>query len=198
MVWAALGACLIGSAGCRSPYAADRGTSFGAGAGALAGAAIGGAAGKNPLAGAAIGALTGAVVGNVAGNAIDESEARNRAAIEAQLGRQIQVGSVTVPDVISMSRAGVQDELIVNHIRGNGVAGPITTQDLILLNQEHVSPVVVQAMQAPPPQPVQPVVVQQSAPVIVRQAPPVYVERHYYGRHYCAPPRAGIHVHGRF
>lgn len=178
------------AAGCQSPYAADRGAAFGAGAGAAAGAVIASAAGKNALAGAAIGAMGGAITGAVVGEAIDEQEARNRAAIEAQMGRRIRAGSVSMDDVVSMTKAGVADELVVNHIRANGMIAPPSANDLILLNQQGVSPRVVQAMQAPPPQPAQQVthVVHEPAP------PPVVVERHYWGGpryyhhpHYCAP-----------
>jgi hypothetical protein len=162
--------------GCQSPYAADRGAAFGAGAGAAAGAVIAGAAGKNALAGAAIGAMGGAITGAVVGDAIDEQEARNRAAIEAQMGRRIRAGSVTMDDVIAMTKSGVADELIVNHIRGNGMIAPPSAQDLIVLNQQGVTPRVVQAMQAPPPQQAQ-----QVTHVVHEAPPPVVVERHYWG-----------------
>jgi outer membrane lipoprotein SlyB len=83
--WAAI--CLCGltvACGCQSPYWADKGTAFGALGGAGIGALIGRASGHT-AAGAVIGAAAGAVGGNLVGTAIDNDEAKNRAAIAAQL-----------------------------------------------------------------------------------------------------------------
>ena len=74
-----------------------------------------------------------------------------------------------------MTRAQVNDDLIINHIHAHGMVAPPNTNDLIALQQNGVSPRVVQAMQEAPP-PVQTVVVEQ-------QPPPVIVEG-YYGRPY--------------
>ena len=43
----------------------------------------------------------------------DEKEARSRAAIEQQ-ARQAAAGAVTVPNVVTMSRARVEEGLIIN------------------------------------------------------------------------------------
>ena len=188
-----VGLVLLGGvlSGCRSPYHADRGAALGAGTGAVLGAIVGNAAGKNPLAGAAIGAVAGGITGNAIGQGMDEVEARNRAQIEAQLGRQIQAGAVTIPDVVSMSQAGVQDDLIVTHIQTHHPAHALSAQDLIYLQQQGVSPRVVQAMQAPPPPPRAVPASYQAAPppVIVHEPAPVIVERHYWGRPRCYPHR---------
>jgi uncharacterized membrane protein len=149
--------------------------------GGITGAIIGHAA-HNTAAGAAIGAGAGALAGAAIGSSQDQVEARNRAMIEAQLGRQVAVGAVTVPEVISMVQARVNDDLIINHIHAHGMAAPPNTSDLIVLQQNGVSPRVVQAMQsyiAPPPPPG--VIVEQPAP------PPVVVGGYwgpYYHRHY--------------
>src|SRR5690606_32666589 len=100
-------------------------------------------------AGALVGAGVGAVSGAAVGSSLDEIEARNRAQIAAQMGRQISPGAVTINDVIAMSQAGVQEDLIINHIRPNGVAHVLQTGDLIALQQQGVSPRVIQAMQMP-------------------------------------------------
>ena len=147
------------------------------------GAVIGGATG-HPGAGAAIGAGVGALTGAAIGHGQDEIEARNRAMIAQQLGRQVNAGAVTPNDVIAMTRAGVNEELIVNHIRAHGMAAPLQAADLINLQQQGISPRVIATMQACPPQPPpQPVVVAQPAP------PPVVVEygwgpRYYPHHHY--------------
>ena len=170
------------SAGCRSPYYQDRGTGIGALGGAGIGALVGSATGDAGT-GALIGAGVGALTGNVVGSALDDIEARNRAQIAAQLGRPVAQGAATPAEVVAMSRAGVNPQLIVNYINTSGTAQPISAQDVIYLTQQGVAPEVIQAMQMPR-------VAQ--APVAVVAAPPpppVFVEE-YYGPpyYYCGPP----------
>lgn len=176
----------LSATGCRSPYRADQGALFGGLLGAGTGAIIGDAVG-NAGAGAAIGAGLGAITGAAVGSELDQIEAQNRAMIEQQLGRQVAAGAVTLDQVISMARAGVDDELIVNHIQIHGVASPPQAGDLILLQQENVSTRVIKAMQEPPrPR-------QQAQAVAVRPAPPpVIVEEYHYG-----PPLWGRPYHHR-
>lgn len=140
----------------------------GAGLGAIAGNQVG-----HPGAGAAIGALAGAVTGGVVGNEIDEVEARNRAEIEARIGRPVVAGAVTINDVIEMTQRGVHEDVIAQHVRSHGMAQPVGTNDLILLTQSNVSDRVIRAMQEQPA----PRVVQ-AAPVVAAP-PPVIVERYY-------------------
>lgn len=120
---------------------------------------------------------------------MDDIEARNRAEIAAAMGRQVPPGAVTVNDVMAMTRAGVNEELITTHIRANGMAQAITPQDLITLQTSGVSIPVIQAMQSPPaPQAMaaQPVV---AAPVAAYPAP-VYA----YPAPYYPAPRVGMGV----
>lgn len=172
---------LAGAAGCQSPYHADRGALFGGLLGAGTGAIVGSAVG-NTGAGAAIGAGVGALSGAAVGSSLDEIEARNRAMIEARMGRQIAAGAVTIDDVLAMTRAGVDDELIVNHIRAHGVARPLEASDLIFLQQNGVSTRVVGAMQSAPASAAAPVVVQPAV------AAPVIVEEYHYGPPLWQPP----------
>lgn len=165
--------------GCRSPYRADQGALFGGLLGAGTGAIVGDAVG-NAGAGTAIGAGVGALTGAAVGQELDEIEAANRAAIEQKLGRQVSATPVTLDEAVAMTKAGVDDELIVNHIRAHGVACPLQTSDLIFLQNQGVSTRVIKAMQEPPPRPV---VVRQSSP------PPVVVEEYHYGPPFWAPPR---------
>lgn len=166
----------VSAAGCRSPYHTDQGALFGGLLGAGTGAIIGDAVG-DAGAGAAIGAGVGALTGAAIGQELDVIEAQNRAMIEAQLGRQVAAGAVTIEDVLAMSQAGVDDELIVTHIRAHGMARPLDANDLIFLQQQAVSTPVIKTMQEPPrvQQPAQPMVIRQAAPT------PVIVEEHHYG-----------------
>jgi hypothetical protein len=166
--------------GCQSPYKSDQGALFGGLLGAGTGAAVGSAV-HNPLAGAAIGAGVGALTGAAVGNALDEQDARNRAMIAQQYGRPISGNPVTVSDVINMTRSGVDEELIFNHVRTHGVAGPIQAQDVIVMQQQGVSKRVIAIMQEPP--------VVQPPPVVYQQGPPpVVVEEYPYVHAYWGPP----------
>jgi len=169
--------------GCSSTHT-DRGALtgglIGAGAGAVAGHALG-----NTGAGAAIGAGVGALGGAAIGNSMDQEEARNRAMIAQQLGRQVDPGAVSISDVIAMKRANVNEDLIINHIHAHGMVAPLQTNDLINLPQQGVSSRVIAAMQESPPRQVQPVVVQQAPPpVIVEEYPHYYGPRVYIGPRY--------------
>jgi hypothetical protein len=170
-----LGLCMavVSTTGCQSPYHSDQGALMGGLLGAGTGAIVGGATG-HPGAGAAIGAGVGALSGAAIGNGMDEVEANNRAMIAQQLGRQVAPGAVTPGDVIAMTKAGVNEELIVNHVHAHGMATPLQAADLIQLQQEGVSTQVISQMQASPPRPAQPVVVQQAGP------PPVIIEEYRY------------------
>jgi hypothetical protein len=137
-------------AGCASPYRSDQGALFGGITGAGLGAVVGSAVG-DPLAGAAIGAGAGAVTGAVVGDQLDQIEARNRAEIEARLGRPVAPGAVRLDEVVAMTKAGVSDDVIINHIRVHGSAQIPQTNDLIYLQQNQVSQRVIAALQQPPP-----------------------------------------------
>ncbi len=106
-----------------------------------------GSASGNAGAGAAIGAGVGAVSGAAVGGSLDEIEANNRAEIAARLGRPAPAGTVTIDDVIAMTRAGVSEDVIVTHVSRHGAARPPQAGDLIVLQQQGVSPRVVQALQ---------------------------------------------------
>ena len=178
----------LAACGCNSPYHADRGALFGGLTGAGVGALVGNAVGHTG-AGAAIGAGVGAVSGAAVGSALDDIEAENRAMIASQMGQAVPPGAVTIPDVQAMIAAGVDQQLIVNHIRNNGTATPLTTNDLISLQQSGISPQVIEAMQNSPPRQAQTVAVVPQ-PVYVEPAPYWYPRsRVYYGHRYHRHPR---------
>lgn len=148
----------------------------GAGVGALVGDKVGDA-GAGAVIGAGVGALTGAVVGQ----SLDDIEAENRAAIAAQLGREVQPGAASINEVVSMSQAGVNPRLISTYIQNSGGVGPLTAADIIHLHQQGVSTEVIQAMQSPRPAPVR---------TATLPGPPVIIEEHHYGYGppVCRPP----------
>jgi len=170
-------AAVLSASGCATHT--ETGAAVGGLAGAGTGAVVGHALG-NTAAGAVIGAGVGALGGAAIGNSQDQAEARNRAIIEQQIGRQL-AGATHVEDVIAMTRAGVAPELIMNHVRAHGMAAPLQTNDLILMQQQGVDGRVIAAMQAAP----SPVAGQ---PVYVEQAPPPVIVEGYYDRPYYYHP----------
>jgi hypothetical protein len=169
--------------GCNSPFYTDRGALLGAGVGTGVGAITGAAVG-HPGVGALVGAGVGTLTGAAVGSGLDDIEARNRAQIAATLGRQVPPGNVSLPDVIAMTKAGVNEELIVNHIRSNGLVRPLQSGDLIMLQQNGVSTRVIGALQTAP-QPGAPAPVGPLPPPMV--APPYYPYP-YYGPYWAPPP----------
>lgn len=191
--WAMMALVALAAVGCHSPYYADKGALLGGGAGALTGAVIGNQLGST-AGGAIIGAGVGAITGAAVGSAIDDVDARNQARIQAQLGRPLPPGGVSVEDLIMMTQAGVTEDVIATHIQYHGMIRPLTTADIIRLQQSGVSPRVIQVAQQPPRVPV--------AQPVAYGPPPVVVEE----IHYVPPPpppcyyrpRSHIHIHGRF
>ena len=139
----------------------------GAGVGALVGSATGHAG-----AGAAIGAGVGAT-GAVVGNSVNEQQKRDqdRAVIQAQYAQRM-----TKEEVINMSLSHVDEGLIINQIHARGMAYPLSSDDVIMLQTTYkISLPVIAAMQQMSPPPV----------VLVEREPsPVIVGGYYYGRPY--------------
>src|SRR5262249_5205993 len=93
-------------------------------------------------------------------------------------------GAVNVNDVVAMSRAGVNDQLIVNHLNANGLARPLQANDIIYLQQNGISPGVIDAMQR-----TRVAVAQPAGAVVVPGGPPpgavvVAGPGYYYGPRY--------------
>jgi hypothetical protein len=176
--------------GCVSPYSPYYHTDEGAVAGGLVGAGTGAIVGHalgNTGAGALVGAGVGVLGGAAIGSNIDESEARNRAIIAARLGRQLAAGAVSPEDVVAMSRAGVNEEVIVNQIRAHGVSRPLQTADLIGLQQQGVSPRVIEVMQQS--------LSVQAQPVVCQPYDPYAYPGYYYDRpypYYYPPPPVAV------
>ena len=178
---------LIASTGCRSPYHADRGALLGGLTGAGVGAAIGdtkGNAAGGALVGSAVGALTGAAVGSE----LDDMEARHAAMIDQRISQQQAATLATFDDAISMTQAGLGDEVIIQHFRTNGVGHSPSASELIMLKNEGVTDPVIRAIQE----------AATARPVVATPVQPTHV---YVQEHYCpAPcppyrPYWGAHAH---
>jgi osmotically inducible lipoprotein OsmB len=177
-----------GLAGCQT-YA-GQGSLLGGLGGAGLGALVGSASGHSG-AGAAIGAAAGALGGAAVGGALDDIDAKNRAQIAAQMGRAPAPGAVNVSDVVAMQRAGVNDQLIINHLNANGLARPLQANDIIYLQQNGINPGIIDAMQRTKVAMAQP-----AGPVVVAGPPPpstvvVASPGFYYGPHWGYYRRGG-------
>ena len=182
---------------CMNPnVSAQVGKQRGATLGGLAGAVAGGLIGDNngeAGAGAAIGGLVGAVAGGVLGDAADKENAIRSQQFYYQQQQQelarVQ-SAVTMQDVVSMTRSGLSDQLILNQVRQRGFAHQLHVSDIIALHQQGVSEPVISALQTAPQggQTVARPVVVQPAPVVYEEvSPPVIVREHHVWPHY-APP----------
>ena len=182
LIWVSILALIAGmSTGCETTSHTENDAVCGGIFGGLMGAIIGHAA-HNTAAGAVIGAGAGACR---CGDRLQPGSGRGSQPRHhrAQLGRRVAVGAVTVPEVINMVQARVNDDLIINHIHSHGMAMPPSSADLIALQQNGVSPRVVQTMQTciAPSQPPPAVIVEDPPPpVVVGGYWGPYYHRHYY------------------
>jgi hypothetical protein len=109
---------------------------------------------------------------------------------------------VTITDVVAMHQSGLDDQVIVNVIRQNSMAGGLSTSELISLRRHGVSNTVISAMQAAAPPAVARPIVAEPAPAIVHvyepPPPPVVIRTWSPPRYwYCPEPhyRARFHLH---
>lgn len=184
----------LAAPGCQSTRFADRGAALGAVSGGLAGAAIGNHNGDT-AAGAIIGTAVGALAGAAVGDSIDTEIARNNALIEERLGRSLE-GAVTVNDVATLWQARLSEDVIITHIRANGVAQPPGAQDLVALGQLGVSDAVIQTLQTTPPPTAARAVVASPRPVVVEEyhyLPPPPPPLWYHGHYHRGPRRSNVH-----
>jgi hypothetical protein len=153
----------------------ERGAVGGGVFGTAAGTAIGAATGR-PLLGAAIGGLAGTAGGALIGNEADKDEARRREIIQAQQLADAQAAQqrLGITDVIELSKAGQDPQVIINQIRSTRSTFQLSTADLNLLKANGVSDRVIAEMQVARAAPSR-VVVQEPAPVIYESPPRVYV-----------------------
>lgn len=168
-------------------YTAE-GATLGGVAGAIAGGIIGHQNDETPegaLIGGAVGAITGGLIGNAKDDRLRQQHLYRQGMYQQQqLINQRAARAVSMSDVVSMTRSGLSDGLIINQVRSNGVQRQLQTHDIIALHQQGVSENVIVAMQqssqgatfvaAPPPVPVpmqREVVVRREYRVVPRYAP---------------------------
>jgi hypothetical protein len=179
------------------------GTVVGGAFGAVTGAIVGGR--KDRGEGALIGAGVGALTGNLLGRAKDRSDEQRAAAgavAVSQLNQQAAAQAVTNFDLLSMTRAGVSDDLIISTMRSRGAQLDLSPQGLIALKQNGVSDRVVLAAQqmatGPPyaPGPAVVPVVTAVRPTTVIVSPSPWRPYHYWhGHHYHHYHRPHSHFH---
>ncbi len=151
------------------PVMAQDGVRNGAVLGGVSGAVIGGIIGhqndETPE-GALIGGAVGAVAGGLIGNAREQQQ-RQRSYQQYHQHQHyppnyntyrtvpprttvVQSPGVTIADVLSMSRNGVGESVIINHIYTTGLQRRIDTNEIIMLHQQGVTENVINAMQQAP------------------------------------------------
>jgi uncharacterized protein YcfJ len=183
----------------------QRGAVIGGLGGAIAGALIGDHNDKAG-AGAAIGGVIGAVGGAVVGNAKDKevtyqrqqrAQAYQQRVYTQQQMQAAQIQSaVSIGDVLTMSKSGLSDSVMITQIQTRGIQQQLSVNDIIMLHQQGLSETVITAMQnarigsAPSVTTVTtypaPVVVQEQYVVPSYSPPPVYQQqrRVYHRGHY--------------
>jgi uncharacterized protein YcfJ len=145
------------------------GTVLGGALGAVSGAIIGGHKdrGEGALIGAGVGALTGNLLGRSKDRA-DERQAAYGTAVAAQATQQAAAMAVTNYDLVSMTRAGVSEDVMISTMRSRGARLDMSPQGLISLKQSGVSDRVLLAAQDLNQRPAY---VYGSAPVVTRVVP---------------------------
>jgi outer membrane lipoprotein SlyB len=175
------------------------GTFMGGALGAVTGAIIGGKKdrGEGALIGAGVGALTGNLLGRSKDRA-DERQAAFGAGVAAHANQQAAAMAVSNYDLVTMTRAGVSEDVIISTMRSRGAHLDLSPNALISLKQSGVSDRVLLAAQdmnrgpvavyGPVPPPVTRVV---PSTVIVTPAPRYHWHGHHY--HYHRPRHGRIY-----
>ncbi len=162
--------------GCQSHNYTNRGLATGGLGGAGLGAVIGEIASDEPLAGAAIGGAVGALTGATVGSGLDDIDAASRARVASQAAYNQPLGT-NMNEIISMSNAGLSDQIISRHIRNEGFAYSLDAGDLIALRQQGVSDNVIADLQNASSQPA--TVAVASAQQYI-EPPTVFVQERYH------------------
>ncbi len=205
MVWtrvlvivAAVGSCF--ATGCSNMSNTEKGVGLGGLIGAGVGTAVGAASGDTGT-GAVVGGLLGAGVGGLAGADADAREKERADIRRAAAEAQAVPPPVGLTDVVQLTQIGTSDEVIINQIRQSRATYRLSTADIAMLKENHVSDRVIneminsQSRLGPPPP--KTVIVHETAPTTV-----IYERGPYWGRPvYVAPPPppigVGFHFHRR-
>lgn len=166
------------SAGCQNPNGSTNNTGtdalIGGGVGTVAGGLLGAVA-HVPVAGALIGGAAGAATGAAVGSNQDVAQQHQATATAiAQAQAQAQARLLQPVDIVTMTKNGLDEQIIINQIHVSGCT-PLDPPNLAYLQQSGVSTRVIAEMQAYGARP---------TPVIVGGPPPYYYRRpygYYYG-----------------
>jgi len=144
-----LGGTAVLLTGCQNPDGTQNNTGSGAligGAlGAITGAAIGGRnhGGQDAL----IGAAAGLVAGGLIGNSMDrEQEARLKAQAPQTYARVDQGQPLTVADIKSLSKAGINEDVIISQINTSHTVFHLSSTDIIDLRDSGVTDKIINYM----------------------------------------------------
>lgn len=114
-------------------------------AGGATGAAIGGIAGGG--AGAAIGAGAGAVTGGLVGAYLDTQDRKNLEQQNPKTAKRVDSGKqLSIDDVISMHKAGIDDDKIIDIMKKTDSKYYLRTKDIDRLQRAGVSNKVINYM----------------------------------------------------
>lgn len=131
---------LIFLSGCESK--AGTGAAAGAGLGAVSGALIGGNA-EGALIGGAIGAIGGAIIGS----ALDEQDRKIMEQNHPQTLKKIDRNEqLSTDDIKEMTKAGLNENVIISQIQGTGSIFYLSTDEIIDLKNQGVSQKVIDYM----------------------------------------------------
>ncbi len=135
-------------------------TKDGAVLGGIGGAVVGGIIGhqndetpEGILIGSAVGAIAGGILGNVRDKQIQEQRYYQHQAWQSQQAvrhaqqTQVRRCGVSISDIISMSRSGVSEMVIISHVQSNGIQRKLEVSEIIALHQSGVSDNVIATMQ---------------------------------------------------
>lgn len=151
----------------------NNGARSGAVLGGVGGAVIGGIIGhqndetpEGALIGGAVGAVAGGLIGNAREKQLQQERYRQQQYYQQQHcnhhhynnystyrsvpTRPVAQAGVTTSDILSMTRSGVGESVIVNHVYSTGVQRRISTNEIIMLHQQGVTENVINAMQQAP------------------------------------------------
>jgi outer membrane lipoprotein SlyB len=168
----------IALTGCQYPNGEPNNTGTGAlaggGIGAASGAVIGG---RNAGEGALIGGAIGAVAGGLIGNSMDQRQREYLQTQAPQTYARVDQGQpLSIADVKTLAKAGISEDVIVNQISISHTVFHLSTADIIDLRDSGVSDKVIDFMINTPNSPVANAEVAPQTTVVEAAPPPAPVE----------------------
>lgn len=159
------------ASGCVSPDGTPDNTGTGALVGAGSGAFLGAVAAgpRNSGGGALIGAAVGAIAGGLFGHMFDEDQQRRLHEQAPQTYERVdQSVPLSLADVKSLAKAGINEDVMINQIKNSRTIFHLSASDIIDLRDAGVTDKVINYMISTPVT----VATTQPTTVVVQQAPP--------------------------